>query len=275
MPELDEKIARWRAAWPKALADESTRDELEEHLREEVAALCRKGLNLDAAFEAAVHRLGEPAAIAAEFERLAAQRPSSSRFILAEPAFTWVLVTAMIGFFTWAYFQGRITTLLFAHVTTLTAGCLFVLGNGLLGLWALIVSSSRTLRVTEEQHVRRAMLTFSVTASVLVSVGVAFGAAWAEQNLGHAWSWQPVEKAALLVLASTWLLLLAQARARTSTRTCALLATLGGIAGILGFATRGVSPIVPVGWICVALFMIEGAIVAFSRGDGLETEKAS
>ncbi len=73
MPELETMIAQWRDRMSTAL---SQRDEvvaeLEEHLREHIATLQRQGKSDEEAFAIAQERLGEPGAVAREFERMGA-----------------------------------------------------------------------------------------------------------------------------------------------------------------------------------------------------------
>jgi hypothetical protein len=70
MAELDSDIALWRAAVTKAPAvDAADADELESHLREQVAELSGVGLSESEAFQIAVQRLGKVDELTAEFAR--------------------------------------------------------------------------------------------------------------------------------------------------------------------------------------------------------------
>ena len=66
----DADIARWRAAITRDSAvDSADADELEEHLREQIAELASAGLSPSEAFQIAVQRLGRVDQVTAEFAR--------------------------------------------------------------------------------------------------------------------------------------------------------------------------------------------------------------
>jgi len=68
--QLDTRIGEWRAAILRGRAvDEADADELEGHLREQIADLEKSGLSGDEAFLIAVGRLGKVDAVTAEFAR--------------------------------------------------------------------------------------------------------------------------------------------------------------------------------------------------------------
>lgn len=73
MPELETKIAAWRARMTAALPGRTDAvRELEEHLRDHCAELTARGLAPAEAWAQAERRLGETASVAREFDRLAA-----------------------------------------------------------------------------------------------------------------------------------------------------------------------------------------------------------
>ncbi len=68
--ELDTQIGEWRAAILRSRAvEDADADELEEHLREQIADLEATGLSADEAFLIAVGRLGRVDAVTAEYAR--------------------------------------------------------------------------------------------------------------------------------------------------------------------------------------------------------------
>ncbi len=70
MEQLDTRIGEWRTAILRGRAvDEADADELEGHLREQIADLEKSGLSGDEAFLIAVGRLGKVDAVTAEFAR--------------------------------------------------------------------------------------------------------------------------------------------------------------------------------------------------------------
>lgn len=74
MFDLDNAIAEWRRQMAAAgIKNPETLDELESHLRDDVEQQSRSGLSGRQAFEAAVRRIGQAAALKCEFEKA---RPS-------------------------------------------------------------------------------------------------------------------------------------------------------------------------------------------------------
>src|SRR5215213_7930397 len=68
--QIEGRIGEWRTAVLRSRAvDEADADELESHLREQIAELQSAGLSGDEAFLVAVRRLGEVDAVTAEFAR--------------------------------------------------------------------------------------------------------------------------------------------------------------------------------------------------------------
>jgi hypothetical protein len=271
MPELEQKIAAWRATLPAALRHESqTIAELEEHLRDHVAALCRAGMNVDAAFDTAVRGLGEPQVLAREFARANRRWMPRTPGVLGVTVLVGLAVMIFVGLAALSCASHLISGLLFAHVVPITTGYLAVLGAGLLGLFTLVTPLWRPLTVVERRELRTAMFWFTVTASVLVPVGMILGMFWATENVGRAWSWLPVENGALLVLGSSWLLLLVQTRIVVSEKARAFLALLGGIGVVVGLTAKPLAANVPIGWLCLALIVSQGAVVMLRQKNARE-----
>ena len=252
--------------------DAGTVAELEEHLREHVAALCRNGVGIDAAFAAAVQRLGEPAALAQQFSCARRRWLPGSRGVRSVFALIGMLILALVAV---VCTRRQISGLLLVHVLIITSGYLMVLGAGLLGLWTLATIASRPFTTIVRAEVRAAMFGFTVAASVLVPVGMVLGMVWAAENTGEAWAWRPVENGALLVLVSSWLLLLVQTRLVVSERIRAVLALLGGLGVVVGFAARpAVTNAVPITWLCLALIASQGAVILLRHRQVQEREHA-
>lgn len=267
MRELEEHISQWRRALPSLLqAQPSIVAELEEHLREQTERLQREGMSVDAAFAAALKRLGAPDEIAREFDRVHAASLPRSPFLWVALLLAALVLVAVNSLLTWQYIRGKLTLLLFVHVAIVSTGYLLVFGNGLLGLCALLRSWRSPAGLAEQREMRRVMYWLSIAASVFVPGGIALGIAWASENLDHAWSWRPVEIGALLVLGSSWLLLLAQTRFRVSDQARAFLAIVGAVATAVGFAAKALTPVVSVGWLGIALILIQCTLF-WSRRD--------
>lgn len=68
---LDRKVAEWRDYYLcSGCVGDSDIDELEDHLREEIASLSAKGLSEEEAFIIAVRRMGNPPAVSKEFRKV-------------------------------------------------------------------------------------------------------------------------------------------------------------------------------------------------------------
>ena len=71
MPDLERRVAAWRAAMRAALPGrDPVVDELEDHLRERTLDLTRRGLPLPEAFAQASAEIGQPGVIAPQFRSL-------------------------------------------------------------------------------------------------------------------------------------------------------------------------------------------------------------
>ncbi|HEY1109653.1 MAG TPA: permease prefix domain 1-containing protein, partial [Opitutaceae bacterium] len=82
MRELENRIAAWRETMAAELPAETVR-ELEEHLREHIAAQCAEGVEPEAAVARAVERLGDTKALAREFARVGSGWLPASRPVFA------------------------------------------------------------------------------------------------------------------------------------------------------------------------------------------------
>jgi hypothetical protein len=77
MPDLEQQISAWRSQMLSAgIKTPVPLDELESHLREEIAVLIAAGKSEADAFSAAVQKLGPAARLEPEFEKLPPSRPA-------------------------------------------------------------------------------------------------------------------------------------------------------------------------------------------------------
>lgn len=75
MPEIEERILAWRKKMMAALpASPRHVDEFEDHLRESIAELLRKGVPVGEAFSQASIRVGDPQAIAFQYRHIRTKR---------------------------------------------------------------------------------------------------------------------------------------------------------------------------------------------------------
>ncbi len=71
MPDLEPQIAAWRAAMHAAFPRQpEVVDELEDHLRENIAVLIKAGVTPEAAVAQAAARIGSPQAVAVKFQEI-------------------------------------------------------------------------------------------------------------------------------------------------------------------------------------------------------------
>jgi hypothetical protein len=118
----------------------------------------------------------------------------------------------------------------------------------------------------ERREVRASIFWLTVASNVLVPAGVVLGMVWAEGNLGRAWGWDLKEIGAVLVLVSTWLLLLVQKWKLVSEPVQWLLAVAGGIGVDLLLGASVFKMEVPA-WLCVALIAGQIAVAVFGRSE--------
>lgn len=263
MRELEEKIAAWRAELKRALPDdEETRRELEEHLRDGIAARRRAGATWEDAFDAAVKRLGELRPIAREMCQVRAPwLPRSwvlrGILILMTSFGATLLVTIAVGFS-----EQRVTPLLGAHVFAITTGYLAAVCAGLVGLSALVRMCRRPLTSAQRRELNALMFRLTCASIVLVPIGIGLGMVWAKENLGVAWSWQRMEVGALFVLVATVLLFVVQTSLRVSDALRSVVALLGAVVvafGMLG--ARAVTHAVPITWLVLAFAFSQIAVI--------------
>src|SRR5262245_15133168 len=82
--DIERKIERWRRDLPASLAERhDVIEELEGHLRDELARLVAGGVSPEDAWATAVKRLGTPDALAAEFAKVPPARWLPWRVVLA------------------------------------------------------------------------------------------------------------------------------------------------------------------------------------------------
>lgn len=229
MFDLEAAISRWRrdlqAQWkgePSALA------ELEDHLREEVAALVGGGQGEQEAWRLATSKLGDAATIRKEFakiERLA----GVDRLALGTIVGVAALAIACLQVFLVARRPEPATPVLTIHVAAITTGYLVGLAaaavagygavRGLIARAPLPVLQGVTL-----QMVRLA----SVVAAACTAIGLVLGAVWANRAWGRPLGGDPRELGAMLVIAVFAAIVLTGWRGVMSARVSQAIAISGG-----------------------------------------------
>lgn len=258
MPDLEIKITTWRSTMRGALPAETVR-ELEEHLREHIAALSAEGIAAEAAFDRAVERLGDMRELAREFERTGPGWLPASRPVLVMLVLTVAMILTVGATIGYVYANGKITLLLLVHVLLVTTGYLAMIGTALVGLCALVTSKRRELSEREHGEVRRVLLLLTTLSCLVVPPGIVLGAFWAADNLGGAWSWKPVEIGALTITFAAYFQLVALWCRLGSDITRYQLSVLGGGAVAIGWgmAKAPIGGLGPLVWASFAVVLAQ------------------
>lgn len=201
MFDLDQQIDRWKSAFAKKAACSSDElQELESHLREDIASLVAAGRSEQEAFSESVSRLGDPTEICGEFARnesrflwdSVALRGNRAMVILAG------LAAALLGLVVWmksgdGLLGAHVGSILFAYVVP------FLLA--LVGTYSIfratIVKSGQTQ--FRDRLAGDCRFLFGVIALVSAT-GVILGGIWAERHWGRFWGWDPKEIGGLSVV---------------------------------------------------------------------------
>jgi hypothetical protein len=204
MFDLEAAISQWRRqVESKWIGDQSALAELEDHLREEIAALAQSGHADEEAWKEATSKLGDPVAIGHEFSKID-RLPGLDRF-----AFVLILGAGVLALACSAMMLVKrgprlaADPVLTIHVVTITLGyTVGLLAAGIAGYGAIRgflagapvpVLKSVTLRI-----VRIA----SLITAVFTVLGFTLGAVWANREWGRPFSADPREIGAILVAIS-------------------------------------------------------------------------
>ena len=204
MFDLEAAISQWRRqVESKWTGDQSALAELEDHLREEIAALAQSGHADEEAWKEATSKLGDPVAIGHEFSKID-RLPGLDRF-----AFVLILGAGVLALACFAMMLLKRGPRLVAdpvltiHVVTITLG--YTVGllaatiagygaiRGFLAGAPVPALKSVTLRI-----VRIA----SLITAIFTVLGFTLGAVWANQKWGRPFSADPREIGAILVAIS-------------------------------------------------------------------------
>jgi hypothetical protein len=204
MFDLEAAISQWRQqVESKWIGDQSALAELEDHLREEIAALAQTGHADEEAWKEATSKLGDPVAIGHEFSKID-RLPGLDRF-----AFVLMLGAGVLALACSAMMLVKrgprlaADPVLTIHVVTITLG--YTVGllaatiagygaiRGFLAGAPVPVLKSVTLRI-----VRIA----SLITAIFTVLGFTLGAVWANREWGRPFSADPREIGAILVAIS-------------------------------------------------------------------------
>jgi hypothetical protein len=204
MFDLEAAINHWRrqveSTW---FADRSALAELEDHLREEIAALVQSGHADEEAWIEATSKLGDPVAIGHEFSKID-RLAGLDRFAIA-----LILGAGVLGLACFAMMALKRGPRLVAdpvltiHVVMITLGYTAgLLAAGIAGYGAIRGLLAGTpvpvLKIITLRIVRIA----SLITSIFTVLGFALGAVWAQREWGRPFSADPREIGGMLVAIS-------------------------------------------------------------------------
>lgn len=238
MPEREQLIAGWRRNLAETTGcTNEVLDELESHLRDELQQLLQAGHSEERAFALAASRMGHPRALATEFAKVA----EAPVWLPARWATFAVIVLAalLVGFLLSRWQDGRLESLVAAHVGAITLGYSISLLVGTLVICYVATRPFRDLSDGQLQGLERVVFNLTATATVLTFIGILLGCIWAKDHLGRYWGWDPRETwGGVVVFWNVVLLLLL--RAHLWEHRVILLGILGN--GLVGFAWLAGAP---------------------------------
>jgi hypothetical protein len=277
MFDLEQSLNEWRRRMTAAGVKSAARlDELESHLREDVATLVSSGITEAEAFETAVERLGNPASLRAEFNRAEA----GSCRIVTITSWLWVGLAAL---FSAGMFQriavGRGDLLLALHVCSIVLGYVAAFVAGGLGVAYIGFRAFHKLTPVRRDSLERAVAVFSVIAAGLASIGYLLGMFWAHSHWGVYFNGSSKEIAG--ACGSLWLIAIATMRLcnRTAGRGFILL-SIGGnmvisLAWFAPFLMEAVpadkGPITVTAWLLAAFLGIQLVFLTAGLMPGSDT----
>ena len=201
MRDLEKQIAEWRRNVAKTVGHrENVLDELEGHLREEIERSVSAGSAPEDAFQSACDKIGVPAAVGSEFQKLALGWRAQWMPVKLARIFV-IFLTLLVGAYL-IYNLGGAKLLLASHVASVTLGFVLVF---VIGALAMCYVGARLLRPpgpTHEYLLLRTMLQFAGLAAILSIIGIVLAMFWAKANWGRYWAWDSKEVGALLVVGS-------------------------------------------------------------------------
>jgi hypothetical protein len=208
MFDLNRQIDAWKKGFPKKACSSDELEELESHLREEIAALVAMGRAEEQAFLESVARLGDSAAVSGEFAKNGSQLRLDSIAIRAGSVLVCLagIAAAVMGTVVWIQRGDGVLgahhgSILFAYVVPFLLG---VLGAYAIFRAAMAPACEAEFRGKLAGHSR---FLFGVIA-LGCATGAILGGIWAQRNWGRFWGWDLKEIGALSVVACALLLFL-------------------------------------------------------------------
>ncbi|MGH7971605.1 MAG: permease prefix domain 1-containing protein [Limisphaerales bacterium] len=201
MFDLNQAISDWRQQMTAGGVKRSAvMDELEGHLRAEIASLVSNGMSEADAFRSAESRLGDARTVGNEFKKLdkASSKPLETGSLLWT-GFSMVLAAGLLT----GLLPGKPSFLLMAHTFCLTAGYAAVFLTGGCGIYYVCCRWVGRLPPAGPQTLSAAVLSLSGLSAGLVLIGLLLGVFWSGRNSGSYFAGGAQELGT--VFASVWL----------------------------------------------------------------------
>jgi hypothetical protein len=230
MFDLEAAVSAWRREFQGAAAATlADLDELEDHLREDFAALVSAGHAEPDAWRRAQSRLGAPREIAREFARsvhLSTLDRSVFALVFAVVALTIVGLVALVCLRTPEHVAPRLLT---AHVVTVTFGYVCGLAAAALATYVAIkglIAGPPAPRLSDVAL--KSVRVASLAAALFTVIGFVLGAAWLNAADGRPFDGDPRELGAIAVVVCFLATLAISCRRAASPAVILALAIAGG-----------------------------------------------
>lgn len=267
MPDLDTHLAEWRRRIKHHHAGrEDILDELESHLRDEIASLIQQGEPSERAFHLAVARLGGMADIAAEFAKVP---PMALPWlpIRAVAMLGLVVVTGMLLPLVPKLRAGGWDALLALHRGLVTLGYVATLLVGILAMVFLLTRLFQDLNAGQKESLKRTALLWSGASVISTGTGILLGGLCPYEKEGWLLGLAPHEVGGIAILAWNLVMFVGYWRHRRTRRAhMAMLLGIGGnIVVILGWFAAANGGVHSVEWLSsnfVTMLLIIGQVAA-------------
>ncbi len=181
MFDLEIEIKGWRRELSRAGISPEAIDELAAHVRDEMVALTRSGMDSAEAFRTATARAGDAKSLSREFRKSTRlqRRPIviiTGIWLAAVAAFTAYMVFKLRG-------DQDPDVLLAFHIITLTVGYITLAIAGSFGIYHVVLSLLNRLTFAQREALFHGLRTFNALAALLVLAGLVSGLAWNARHL--------------------------------------------------------------------------------------------
>jgi hypothetical protein len=182
MFDLETEIKAWRRELSRAGISPEAIDELAAHLRDEMTALTRSGMDSAEAFRTAIARAGDAKSLSREFHKSTRLQRRPIAIITG----LWLAAVAAFSLFMLLKLHGdqEPDLLLTFHIITLTVGYITLAIAGGFGICHVVLRLSNRLTSSRRESLFHGLRTFNMLAALLVLAGLVSGLVWNARHLG-------------------------------------------------------------------------------------------